>query len=92
MRYEEELIDEVREKNDIVDVISSYVSLKKRGSNYVGLCRSTMKRVRHFLSAGTSRCIIALAADRAEMFIHFLWNITGSPLWRHCKIWHRGSE
>ena len=31
MRYEEELIDEVREKNDIVDVISSYVSLKKRG-------------------------------------------------------------
>ena len=36
MRYEEELIDEVREKNDIVDVISSYVSLKKRGSNYVG--------------------------------------------------------
>ena len=37
MRYEEELIDEVREKNDIVDVISSYVSLKKRGSNYVGL-------------------------------------------------------
>ena len=38
MRYEEELIDEVREKNDIVDVISSYVSLKKRGSNYVGLC------------------------------------------------------
>ena len=35
MRYEEELIDEVREKNDIVDVISSYVSLKKRGSNYV---------------------------------------------------------
>ena len=90
MRYEEELIDEVREKNDIVDVISSYVSLKKRGSNYVG--RSTMKRARHFLSAGTSKCIIALAADRAEMSIHFLWNITGSPLWRHCKIWHRGPE
>ena len=48
-----------------------------------------MKRARHFLSAGTSKCIIALAADRAEMSIHFLWNITGSPLWRHCKIWHR---
>ena len=36
MRYEEELIDEVREKNDIVDVISSYVSLKNRCSNDVG--------------------------------------------------------
>ncbi len=38
MRYEEELIEEVREKNDIVDVISSYVSLKKKGSSWFGLC------------------------------------------------------
>lgn len=38
MRYEEDLIEEVREKNDIVDVISSYVSLKKKGSSYFGLC------------------------------------------------------
>ena len=90
MRYEEELIDEVREKNDIVDVISSYVSLKKRGSNYVGLC--PFHNEKSPSSAGTSKCIIALAADRAEMSIHFLWNITGSPLWRHCKIWHRGPE
>lgn len=38
MFYSEEIIDEVREKNDIVDVISPYVRLTKRGSNYVGLC------------------------------------------------------
>ena len=38
MRYEEDLIEEIREKNDIVDVISSYVSLKKKGSSYFGLC------------------------------------------------------
>ena len=37
MRYEEELIDEVREKNDIVDVISSYVSLKKRDTFLPGV-------------------------------------------------------
>ena len=36
MRYADERIVEVREKNDIVDLISSYVSLKKRRSNYVG--------------------------------------------------------
>lgn len=38
MFYSEEIIDEVREKNDIVDVISPYVRLTKRGANYVGLC------------------------------------------------------
>ena len=38
MRYQEELIEEIREKNDIVDVISSYVSLKKKGNSYFGLC------------------------------------------------------
>ncbi len=38
MYYSEEIIDEVREKNDIVDVISPFVRLTKRGGNYVGLC------------------------------------------------------
>lgn len=38
MFYSEEIVDEVREKNDIVDVISPYVRLTRRGSNYVGLC------------------------------------------------------
>lgn len=38
MRYENEIIEEVRERNDIVDVISGYVSLKKKGSSYFGLC------------------------------------------------------
>ena len=38
MRYEDDVIEEVREKNDIVDIISQYVSLKKKGSSYFGLC------------------------------------------------------
>ena len=38
MYYPEEIIEEVREKNDIVDVISGYVKLQKKGSNYFGLC------------------------------------------------------
>ncbi|MGN0361545.1 MAG: DNA primase [Bilifractor sp.] len=38
MRYTDEIIEEVREKNDIVDVISQYVKLQRRGSNYFGLC------------------------------------------------------
>ncbi len=38
MYYPDELVEEVREKNDIVDVISGYVRLKKQGNNYFGLC------------------------------------------------------
>ena len=38
MYYPDELIEEVRIKNDIVNVISGYVRLQKKGSNYFGLC------------------------------------------------------
>lgn len=38
MRYGDDLIEEVRARNDIVDVISGYVQLKKKGSQYFGLC------------------------------------------------------
>jgi len=38
MYYSDELIEEVRSSNDIVDVISSYVRLQKKGGTYFGLC------------------------------------------------------
>ena len=38
MYYSEELIEEIRTRNDIVDVISGYVRLQKKGSSYFGLC------------------------------------------------------
>ena len=38
MYYSDELVEEVRQRNDIVDIISGYVNLKKKGGNYCGLC------------------------------------------------------
>lgn len=38
MYYEEDFVEEVRRRSDVVDIISSYVNLKRTGSNYVGLC------------------------------------------------------
>ena len=38
MRYSDDIIEEVRTRNDIVDVISGYVKLQRRGSSYFGLC------------------------------------------------------
>ncbi len=37
-RYSDEIIEEVRQSNDIVDIISQYVHLKRSGRNYFGLC------------------------------------------------------
>ena len=38
MFYPDELVEEVRSQNDIVDVISGYVRLQKKGASYFGLC------------------------------------------------------
>ncbi len=38
MKYSDQIKDEVRSRNDIVDVIGQYVHLTKKGSNYMGLC------------------------------------------------------
>ncbi len=38
MYYSDDLIEEIRTNNDIVDVVSSYVKLQKKGSTYFGLC------------------------------------------------------
>ena len=38
MRYSDEIIEEVRDRTDIVDLISGYVKLQRKGSSYFGLC------------------------------------------------------
>lgn len=38
MYYSDDIVEEVRSRNDIVDVISGYVKLQRKGSSYFGLC------------------------------------------------------
>ena len=38
IRYSDELIEEIRSSNDIVDVVSQYVILKRKGRSFFGLC------------------------------------------------------
>lgn len=41
---DKETVDKILDAADIVDVVSDFVHLRRRGSNYVGLCPFTMKR------------------------------------------------
>lgn len=38
VRYSDELLDEIKSKSDIIDIVSQYVVLKRAGRNYMGLC------------------------------------------------------
>ncbi len=48
MYYAEDVIEEVRSRNDIVSVISEYVKLQRKGSSYFGLCPSTTRNLPPF--------------------------------------------
>lgn len=72
MYYPEELVEEVRARNDIVDVISGYVTLKKREATIGAVVLFITRKHLLFRCLPISRCITASDAMPAEMYIHFL--------------------
>ena len=60
MRYSDDIIEEVRMKNDIVDVISQYVKLTRRGSSYFGLCPFHNEKTPSFSSCPAAKAVIHL--------------------------------
>ena len=71
MFYSEDIIEQVRTENDIVDVIGDYVKLKKRAVHILDSVRFITKSLHHFQYHQISRCIIALDVVKVEMLYLF---------------------
>lgn len=75
MYYPDEVIEEVRSSNNIVDIIGGYVRLQKKGSSYFGLCPFHNEKSPSFPSARINRCITVSDAERAATCLLLLWNM-----------------
>lgn len=72
MYYPDELIEEIRTKNDIVDVISGYVRLQKKGSNYFGLCPFHNEKSPSFSVSGPKQMYYCFGCGAGGNVITFL--------------------
>jgi DNA primase len=73
-RLPEELIEEVRISNDIVDVISEYVKLEKKGKDHFGLCPFHKEKTPSFSVAAAKQIYYCFGCGKGGNVIHFIMN------------------
>ncbi|WP_026516343.1 DNA primase [Butyrivibrio sp. MC2021] len=72
MRYSDEIIEEVRSRNDIVDVVGQYVHLQKKGANYFGLCPFHNEKSGSFSVSGHKQMYYCFGCGAGGNVITFL--------------------
>lgn len=77
VRYSEELIEEIRSSNDIVDVISKYVTLKRSGRNFFGLCPFHKEKSPSFAVSPDKQIFHCFGCEAGGNVIHFISKIEG---------------
>ena len=75
VRYSEELIEEIRNSNDIVDVISQYVILKRSGRNFFGLCPFHKEKSPSFSVSPDKQIFHCFGCGVGGNVIHFISKI-----------------
>ena len=74
MYYPEGLVEEVRMKNDIVDVISGYVKLQKKGSSHFGLCPFHNEKSPSFSVSGSKQMYYCFGCGAGGNVFTFIMN------------------
>lgn len=77
VRYSENLIEEIRTNNDIVDVISQYVVLKRSGRNFFGLCPFHKEKSPSFAVSPDKQIFHCFGCGAGGNVIHFISKIEG---------------
>lgn len=75
VRYSEKLIDEIRNSNDIVDIISQYVILKRSGRNFFGLCPFHKEKTPSFSVSPDKQIFHCFGCGAGGNVIHFISKI-----------------
>ena len=74
MYYSDELVEEVRARNDIVDVVAGYVKLQKKGSNHWGLCPFHNEKSPSFSVSGPKQMYYCFGCGAGGNVYTFLMN------------------
>ena len=72
MYYGEDIVEEVRQKTDIVDLVGQYVHLKKKGSSYFGLCPFHGEKTASFSVSPGKQIFYCFGCGKAGDSIRFL--------------------
>ena len=86
MYYPDELIEEVRTRNDIVDVISGYVRLQKKGASYFGLCPFHNEKSPSFSVSGVKQMYYCFGCGAGGNVFTFLMNYENNTFPEAVKI------
>ena len=90
MAFPRQFLDELVSRCDIVDVVSSYVALQHKGSNYFGLCPFHNEKTGSFSVSRISRSTTASAASGAAGSSASSWRSRGSASPTRCASWPSG--
>lgn len=71
-RYSDELIEEIRINNDIVDVVSEYVKLDKKGKYYFGLCPFHKEKTPSFSTDPTKQIFYCYGCSKGGSIFQFI--------------------
>ena len=86
MYYPDELIEEVRAKSDIVDVVSGYVRLQKKGAGYFGLCPFHNEKSPSFSVSATKQMYYCFGCGAGGNVFTFLMNFENDTFPEAVKV------
>lgn len=84
--YSEDLIEEVISQNDIVDVISEYVTLKKSGRNFIGLCPFHREKTPSFCVSMDKQIFKCFGCSQGGNVISFIMKIENLDFWESVEL------